>query len=79
MVVNKIVALYDRAYPRDLFDIYYFLAHDFPCDNAVIKLRSGKSPHQLIWELQEIIPIYFLSNTVLQGQENSSRIHKNSE
>lgn len=67
MVANKIVALYERAYPRDLFDVYYFLAHDFPCDNAVIELRSGKSLHELIWELQEIIPRYFLPNTVLTG------------
>ena len=48
MVANKIVALYERTYPRDLFDVYYFLAQDFPCDNVVIELRSGKSLHELI-------------------------------
>lgn len=67
MVANKIVALYDRAYSRDLFDVHYFLAQNFICDDELIELRTDLNKYQLFQALIEEIPDYFYSNTVLAG------------
>ena len=67
MVANKIVALYNRAYPRDLFDVHYFLQNNFPCKEEIIFLRTQMSSAEIIEELLEKIPRYFATNTVLAG------------
>lgn len=67
MVANKIVALYNRSYSRDLFDVHYFFSQNFTCDDRIIELRTGLSKNQIFQELIEKIPDYFHSNTVLAG------------
>ena len=67
MVANKIVALYNRMYNRDLFDVHFFLKHKFACKDATITHRTQLTIQQVLMELIEEIPEIFTTTKVLAG------------
>jgi predicted nucleotidyltransferase component of viral defense system len=67
MVANKVVALYNRMYNRDLFDVHFFFKHNFECKEETIIHRTGLQLHQVYQKLIQEIPLQFTPTKVLAG------------
>lgn len=65
MVTNKLIALGDRRYNRDLYDIYFFLSQWYTFDENIVQDRTGKTLKQWISMIIEEIPKRFQENTIL--------------
>ncbi|MDR3169260.1 MAG: nucleotidyl transferase AbiEii/AbiGii toxin family protein [Candidatus Peribacteria bacterium] len=66
-VANKLLALSERFYNRDMYDVYYFFKHKFPFKEEIIYERSGISTPKFIKKLISELPKYFTENSVLAG------------
>jgi predicted nucleotidyltransferase component of viral defense system len=65
MVTNKLIALGDRRYNRDLYDINYFVTQWCQFDENIIKNRTDSTLDQRIIMLIQKIPKQFQENTIL--------------
>jgi predicted nucleotidyltransferase component of viral defense system len=65
MVTNKLIALGDRRYNRDLYDIYFFLSQWNTFDEHIIKDRKNHTLEQWISTIIKEIPKRFQENTIL--------------
>ena len=65
MVTNKLLALGNRWYNRDLYDTHFFLKQGYIFDEQIIRDREEKSLYDRIKMIIEQIPINFQSNTIL--------------
>jgi predicted nucleotidyltransferase component of viral defense system len=66
-IANKLLALSERFYNRDLYDVHYFFKHNFPFKEELIQDRSGISTKTLIQNLITELPKHFTANSVLAG------------
>lgn len=66
-IAHKLLALSERFYNRDLYDVHFFFKNHFPFKQEIIQERSGKSPKELIRKLIEELPKHFTENSVLAG------------
>jgi predicted nucleotidyltransferase component of viral defense system len=66
-VANKLLALSERFYNRDLYDVHFFFKNHFPFSEELIVERTGKSSKNLIENLIPKLPKYFTENSVLAG------------
>ncbi len=64
---NKLVALSERFYPRDLYDVYFFFREKFPIKEALIQERTGLTSKKFLQKLIKELPNYFTATTVLTG------------
>jgi predicted nucleotidyltransferase component of viral defense system len=64
---NKLVALSERFYPRDLYDVYFFFREKFPIKEALIQERTGLTTKKFLQKLIKELPNYFTATTVLTG------------
>ena len=64
---NKLVALSERRYPRDLYDVYFFFRKKFPINEQLIIERTGLSLKDFLQKLSKDIPMYFTEANVLTG------------
>lgn len=62
---NKIVALYERLYNRDLYDVYFFLQKWFELNENLIKERTWLWIQSFIVDLISKLNSEFDSNNVL--------------
>lgn len=65
MVTNKLLALGNRRYNRDLYDIHYFLTQQFIFDENIIFEREKQSLREWITMIINYIPNHFKENTIL--------------
>ncbi len=65
MVTNKLLALGNRRYNRDLYDIHFFLQQGYTFDEQIIKDRENSWLHEWITMIIDQIPDRFPSNTIL--------------
>jgi predicted nucleotidyltransferase component of viral defense system len=66
-VAHKLLALSERFYNRDLYDVHFFFKNHFPFKEEIIRERSGKSSETFIKKLLQELPHYFTENSVLAG------------
>lgn len=66
-VAHKLLALSERFYNRDLYDVHFFFKNNFPFKEEIIRDRSGKSSKELIHNLISELPKHFTENSVLAG------------
>jgi predicted nucleotidyltransferase component of viral defense system len=66
-VAHKLLALSERFYNRDLYDVHFFFKNNFPFKEAIIQDRSGTSSKELIHKLLPELPKHFTENSVLAG------------
>ena len=66
-VAHKLLALSERFYNRDLYDVHFFFKNKFPFKEDIIQDRSGKSSRELIRKLVSELPKHFTENSVLAG------------
>ncbi|EKD56359.1 MAG: hypothetical protein ACD_58C00213G0002 [uncultured bacterium] len=54
---NKLVAVLDRKKlaNRDLFDVYFFLKNNWPINENIIKLRTGKNTKEYLKEIIKLL------------------------
>jgi len=64
---NKLVALSERFYSRDLYDVYFFFRDKFPINEALIQERTGLSTKVLLQKLVKELPTKFTENSILTG------------
>jgi len=64
---NKLVALSERFYSRDLYDVYFFFSQNFPIYDALIYERTGITTKTFLQQLIKNLPKHFRENTVLAG------------
>lgn len=64
---NKLVALSERRYPRDLYDIYFFFRQNFPINETLITERTGLSLKYFLHKLNKDLPAHFSETTILTG------------
>jgi len=64
---NKLVALSERFYSRDLYDVYFFFRDKFPINESLIQERTGLSTRELLQKLIKELPIKFTENSLLTG------------
>ena len=64
---NKLVALSERFYSRDLYDIYFFFSQNFPIYDAIIYERTGLNTKKFLQQLTKELPKHFTENNVLTG------------
>jgi predicted nucleotidyltransferase component of viral defense system len=64
---NKLVALSERLYNRDLYDVWYFLGKNFDLNEKLIYERIGQTKAIFIEDLLEKLPKYFQENSILEG------------
>lgn len=69
MFAHKLIAVTERKKiaNRDLFDIYFFLEHNWPINEEVIKKRSGKSLKEYLRYLIDFIEKNVTSKNILFG------------
>ena len=67
MVTNKLLALGERRYNRDLYDTHFFRLQGYDYDEKIIKARTGKSVRVLITDIIKELPFRYEENTVLAG------------
>ena len=67
MVTNKLLALRDRRYNRDVYDTWFFRIQHYEYDEQIIKARTGKSLIDIIKEIIELLPEQYSENTILGG------------
>jgi hypothetical protein len=65
MVTNKLLALSDRRYNRDLYDTYFFRIQGFEYDGRIISARTGKSIKEFITAIIHQLPNHYAENTIL--------------
>lgn len=65
MVTNKLLALGNRWYNRDLYDIHFFLDEGYGFDEKIIVDRENKSLRDWITMIIDQIANHFPSNTIL--------------
>lgn len=65
MVSNKLLALGDRRYNRDLYDTYFFRVQGYEYDERIIQARSGKTVRELITHIIKELPDHYAENTIL--------------
>lgn len=65
MVSNKLVALGNRRYNRDLFDTYFFRKQGYDYDPQIIQMRTGKDIYEYIKILIHELPHHYTMNTML--------------
>lgn len=79
---NKLVALSDRFYNRNLYDVYFFFTKKFPIKESLIVERKGLSAKKFIQNLIKELPSHFTGNTILAGlgevltEKQKSRVKK---
>ncbi|MDR0650608.1 MAG: nucleotidyl transferase AbiEii/AbiGii toxin family protein [Candidatus Peribacteria bacterium] len=66
-VAHKLLALSERFYNRDLYDVHFFFKSHFSFKEEIVLDRSGKSLKALISELITTLPKHFTENSVLAG------------
>jgi predicted nucleotidyltransferase component of viral defense system len=67
MFSNKMVALSNRRYPRDLYDVYFFASRHWQLDEKIIYARTQQSIPELINHIISQLHIYFGSHQILHG------------
>lgn len=65
MVTNKLQALGNRRYNRDLFDIHFFLSQGYEFNENIIKDKTNMSLNEWINYIIENIPSHFAENMIL--------------
>jgi len=65
LFTNKLVALSERFYPRDLYDINYFFKKWFKIKEELIKERTWLTTKELLKKLIKEIKIRFNENNIL--------------
>ena len=65
MVTNKLLALSNRWYGRDLYDTHFFLTQGYVFDEKIIEDRANKSSKELIKHIISEIPKHYTSNNIL--------------
>lgn len=65
MVTNKLIALGDRRYNRDLYDIHFFLSQWYQFDENIIQDRKNCTTNEWISMIIKEIPNRFQENTIL--------------
>jgi predicted nucleotidyltransferase component of viral defense system len=65
MATNKLLALWNRWYNRDLYDTHFFLKQWFTYNAKIIEDKENTSIQEFIKHILEEIPHHFQSNTVL--------------
>lgn len=65
MVSNKLLALGNRRYNRDLYDIHFFLSQWYEFNESIIQDQEWVSLQDWITMILEMIPHYFQANTIL--------------
>ena len=65
MVSNKLLALGDRRYNRDLYDTHFFRVQGYEYDESIIQARSGKTVKELITHIIQELPNHYAENTIL--------------
>src|SRR3989338_11499263 len=68
MVAHKLCAMYERIGKsnRDIFDVHFFLSHDWPVNKKIIEDRMGISYTEFLKKCIEIIK-KFDDNNILSG------------
>ena len=66
---HKLCAVLDRKNleNRDLYDIWWMFEHDFPINEAIIKLRMGKNLKKYLSEILEMVRKLPKKYDILQG------------
>jgi len=67
MATNKLIALSQRYYNRDLYDTHFFLRQGYSYDNTIIAARTDKNIQALITEIIHQLPSRYADNTILEG------------
>ena len=67
MFTNKLVALYNRWYPRDLYDVHFFCKNKFTLKESLVYERVNMNTVELIESIIDMIPKYFAPHQVLHG------------
>ena len=65
MVTNKLLALGNRRYNRDLYDIHFFLQQGYLFNEQIVRDRENTSLNNWIQTIIDQIPDRFPSNTIL--------------
>ena len=64
---NKLVALSERWYPRDLYDVYFFFCKNFSINEMLITERTWLSLKDFFHKLNKDLPIHFTETNILIG------------
>jgi len=65
MATNKLLALWNRRYNRDLYDTHFFLKHWFTYNKDIIEDRQRSSIQAFITYILQEIPERYQQNTIL--------------
>jgi len=65
MVTNKLLALGERRYNRDLFDVHFFRKKGFDYKEEIIKRRKNLTLKEYLSYLLEELPHHYANNTIL--------------
>ena len=64
---NKLLALTERYYNRDLYDTHFYLKNNYCYNLTIIEERTGKNIRQLIQEIITQLPKKYPENLILSG------------
>lgn len=64
---NKLVALSERRYPRDLYDIYFFFRQSFPINEKLVTERTWLHLKDFLKKLNKDLPTHFTETSILTG------------
>ncbi|HRX63529.1 MAG TPA: nucleotidyl transferase AbiEii/AbiGii toxin family protein [Candidatus Absconditabacterales bacterium] len=64
---NKLVALSERFYNRDLYDVHFFFRKNFPLQESLIIERTDLTVKEFLGKLIKELPNQFRENTILSG------------
>ena len=64
---NKLVALSERLYNRDLYDVWYFLEKGSKLNEKLIYERTWQTKDTFVESLLEQLPKHFQENSILEG------------
>ncbi len=67
IITNKLVALSERRYARDLYDIHFFLQKGRKLNDSLIQERTSQNTQELIQAIIEELPKYFQPQHILHG------------
>jgi predicted nucleotidyltransferase component of viral defense system len=67
MATNKLLALGERYYNRDLYDTHFFLTQGYQFDENIITERTGLSLQSLITHIIKELPQQYAEDTILAG------------
>jgi predicted nucleotidyltransferase component of viral defense system len=62
---NKLLALSNRRYNRDLYDVHFLLSKGFPFDDEIIFHESKKSIKELMKYILTNVQTYYDTTTIL--------------